>query len=49
MRVIIAEDELLERKAMRKFLEENFSDLEVIAEAANGRKAVELAETLRQI
>lgn len=47
MKIIIAEDELLERKAMRKFLEENFQQMEVIGEAANGRKAIELAESLR--
>lgn len=46
MRVLIAEDELLERKAMIKFIEANFNDLEVIGEAPNGRKAIELAETL---
>ncbi|WP_158634022.1 response regulator transcription factor [Radiobacillus deserti] len=47
MKVIIAEDELLERKAMRKFLETNFQQVEVIGEASNGRKAIELAESLR--
>ncbi|WP_153463139.1 response regulator [Sediminibacillus terrae] len=46
MRVLIAEDELLERKAMRKFLEDNFSDLTVVGEAANGRIAIEMAENL---
>ncbi|WP_167751476.1 response regulator [Lentibacillus salicampi] len=44
MRVLIAEDELLERKAMRKFLTENFSDINTILEAANGREAIEKAE-----
>lgn len=47
MRVIIAEDELLERKAMRKFLEESFKQIEVVGEAVNGRKAIELAGTLQ--
>ncbi len=46
MRIIIAEDELVERKAMRKFIEETFVDMEVVGEAMNGRKAVELAEQL---
>lgn len=46
MRILIAEDELLERKAMRKFIEDNFSDMEVIGEAENGRKAITLAKTL---
>ena len=44
MRILIAEDELLERKAMKKFLQENFSDMEVVGEAENGRKAIELAK-----
>ncbi|MGY4688854.1 response regulator [Salibacterium sp. K-3] len=43
MNVIIAEDEMLERKAMRKFLEEHFPSIKVAAEAVNGRTAVELA------
>ncbi|MFB4168443.1 response regulator [Virgibacillus sp. JSM 102003] len=43
MKVLIAEDELLERKAMRKFLENNFSEIEIIDEATNGREAIELA------
>lgn len=46
MRILIAEDELLERKAMRKFIDDNFSDMEVVGEAENGRKAIMLAETL---
>ena len=47
MRVVIAEDEMLERKAMRKFLEEQFQDIEIVGEAVNGRKAIELAEELQ--
>ncbi|MDY0404803.1 response regulator [Virgibacillus sp. 179-BFC.A HS] len=43
MRIIIAEDELLERKAMKKFIAENFPSMEVVAEAENGRKAIQLA------
>ncbi|WP_077624739.1 response regulator [Sediminibacillus massiliensis] len=46
MKVLIAEDELLERKAMRKFLEDNFQDLAVVGEAVNGRKAIEMAAEL---
>ncbi|SFM26586.1 two-component system, response regulator YesN [Gracilibacillus orientalis] len=46
MKVVIAEDEFLERKAMHKFLEEHFSDIEQIEEAVNGRKAIELAESI---
>lgn len=47
MRIVIAEDELIERKALRKFIEEHFSDLQVVGEAINGRKAIELAKTLQ--
>ncbi|WP_158701677.1 response regulator [Lentibacillus sp. Marseille-P4043] len=47
MRVLIAEDELLERKAMKKFIEDNFNDIKVVGEAPNGRKAIELAKTLQ--
>lgn len=46
MKVVIAEDEFIERKAMKKFIEENFKDFKVVGEAENGRKAIELAETL---
>ncbi|MBP1949788.1 response regulator [Virgibacillus litoralis] len=45
MRVLIAEDELLERKVMKKFIESNFTDMHIVGEAQNGRKAIELAET----
>ncbi|AXI10506.1 hypothetical protein CUC15_16885 [Oceanobacillus zhaokaii] len=44
MRILLAEDEFIERKAMRKFIEENFPAIEIVAEAENGRKAIELAE-----
>ncbi len=43
MRILIADDELLERKAMRKFIQDNFKDMEVVGEAENGRRAIELA------
>ncbi|WP_170140685.1 response regulator [Oceanobacillus arenosus] len=43
MRILLAEDEFIERKAMRKFIEENFPAIEVVGEAENGRKAIELA------
>ncbi|SES72657.1 two-component system, response regulator YesN [Salinibacillus kushneri] len=42
MKTIIVEDEYLERKAMRKFLEESFTDL-TVEEAPNGRIAIEQA------
>lgn len=44
MRILVAEDELLERKAMKKFIQENFRDMEVVGEAENGRRAIELAK-----
>ena len=46
MRILIAEDELLERKAMKKFIQDNFRDMEVVGEAVNGRKAIELAKEM---
>lgn len=47
MRILIADDELLERQAMKKFIRENFSEMDVVGEAANGRMAIELAEKLQ--
>ncbi|MUK87723.1 response regulator [Ornithinibacillus sp. L9] len=46
MRILVAEDELLERKAFIKFIRDTFSDMEVVGEAANGRMAIELAESM---
>ncbi|CQR45944.1 HTH-type transcriptional activator Btr [Paraliobacillus sp. PM-2] len=43
MRILIAEDEMLERKAMRKFIYHNFPDVDIIGEAVNGRTAIEIA------
>lgn len=47
MRVLIAEDELLERKAMKKFIQNNIKEVEVVGEAMNGRIAIELATKLQ--
>ena len=47
MRILIAEDELLERKAMKKFIQDNFRDMEVVGEAVNGRRAIELAKEMQ--
>lgn len=47
MRILIAEDELLERKAMRKFIQDNFNHMTVVGEAVNGRQAIELAKELQ--
>jgi len=46
MNVLIAEDELIERKSMKKFIEENFSKIRVIGEAVNGREAIEKTRDL---
>ncbi len=47
MRILIADDELLERQAMKKFIRDNFEDMNVVGEATNGRMAIELAEKLQ--
>ena len=47
MRIVIAEDEHLERKAMKKFIHTNFPDISIIEEAVNGREAIELAKSVR--
>jgi two-component system response regulator YesN len=44
MKMIIADDELIERKGMRKFISESFKHIEVVGEAANGRVAIEQAK-----
>lgn len=46
MNVLIAEDELIERKSMKKFIEENFSKITVVGEAVNGREAIEKTRDL---
>lgn len=47
MRLVIAEDEHLERKAMKKLIRENIPKIQVIEEAVNGREAIELAKTIQ--
>ncbi|WP_318615621.1 response regulator [Sporosarcina sp. YIM B06819] len=47
MRIVIADDEVLERQAMKKFIRENFEDMDVVGEAANGRMVIELAAKLQ--
>lgn len=44
MKVIIVDDEIIERKAMKKFITDSFTHIEVVAEAANGRLAIEEAK-----
>ncbi|MFC0272322.1 response regulator [Metabacillus herbersteinensis] len=47
MNVMIVDDEMIERKAMKKFIQESFSYIQVVGEAANGRVAIELANELK--
>lgn len=46
MKVIVVDDEMIERKAMRKLLEQHLPQIQVVGEAGNGRVAIELAESL---
>ncbi|WNS78882.1 response regulator [Domibacillus sp. DTU_2020_1001157_1_SI_ALB_TIR_016] len=46
MKVIVVDDEMIERKAMRKLLEQHIPQIQVVGEAGNGRVAIELAESL---
>ncbi|WP_046174234.1 response regulator transcription factor [Domibacillus indicus] len=47
MKVVIVDDEMIERKAMRKLIEQHMNGIEVAGEAANGRLAIELAHALK--
>ncbi|WP_245602201.1 response regulator [Peribacillus kribbensis] len=42
--MLIVDDEVLERKALTKFISSSDEEVEVIGEAPNGRKAIELAK-----
>lgn len=42
VKILIAEDEMIERKVMRKFIETTFGTSFTVIEAENGRRAVEL-------
>ncbi|KKI89746.1 hypothetical protein WQ54_25725 [Bacillus sp. SA1-12] len=44
MKIMIVDDEIIERKAMKKFIEESFTHIKVVGEAANGRVAIEQAK-----
>ncbi|WP_202077917.1 response regulator transcription factor [Caldalkalibacillus salinus] len=46
-KLLIVDDEGLERQALRSMLEQMMDDIEVVGEAENGRKAIELADQLR--
>ncbi|XJZ26987.1 response regulator [Bacillota bacterium Lsc_1132] len=43
MKVLIVDDEVLERKALTKIMNRSSEDVRVIGEAPNGRKAIEMA------
>ncbi|MCK6257258.1 response regulator [Fictibacillus sp. KIGAM418] len=43
MKVIIADDESLERKALRRIIEDHFPYMTIAGEASNGRLAIEMA------
>jgi two-component system, response regulator YesN len=43
MKIAVVDDEALERKALRKMIRDHLPNMEVVAEAANGREAVEIA------
>jgi two-component system response regulator YesN len=46
IKILIVDDEEIERKAMRKMLTRGIEEAEAAGEAANGRKAIELAREL---
>ena len=43
LKILIVDDEVLERKAITKMINSSLMDVTVIGEAANGRKAIEMA------
>ncbi|MCT4605469.1 MAG: response regulator [Marinisporobacter sp.] len=44
IKILIADDEPIERQGVRTIITKNFNDIEIIAEAKNGREAIEYAE-----
>ncbi|WP_020153638.1 response regulator [Caldibacillus debilis] len=44
IKIVLADDEMIERKAMKKIIDEHFGKSVVIGEAANGRQAIQLAK-----
>lgn len=44
--LLIADDEAIEREALKKMIADGIQDVKVVGEAANGRQAVQLARTL---
>lgn len=47
MRILVADDEPIEREALRVLVQRHVPGVEVVGEAGSGRQAVELAEALR--
>ncbi|MCT4621842.1 MAG: response regulator [Marinisporobacter sp.] len=47
IKILIADDEPIERQGVRTIITKNFNDIEIIAEAKNGREAIEYAEEYR--
>ncbi|MGG3688407.1 response regulator [Caldifermentibacillus hisashii] len=45
--IALVDDEMIERKAMRKIIEDHFGKTIVCGEAANGRQAIQLADEKR--
>ncbi|WP_444684058.1 response regulator transcription factor [Alkalicoccus luteus] len=45
-RMLLVEDELLERQALRQMIEKQFPHIEIAGEASSGRQALQLAEEL---
>ncbi len=43
-RMMVVDDEVLERQALKSMITKLFDDVEVVAEAGNGRSAIELAD-----
>lgn len=43
-KLMIVEDELLERQALRKIISRNFQSIKIVAEAENGQQAIEFAK-----
>jgi two-component system response regulator YesN len=46
-KILIADDESMERKALEDIIKSNFNEITTIEQAANGKRAVELAEILQ--
>ncbi|PKR84570.1 response regulator [Heyndrickxia camelliae] len=46
MRLVIVDDEMLERKALSKMIQREMPDINIVGEATNGRMAIQLADEL---